>query len=56
MFSKAAHIAHREARENVQGMPIPIISYGPSITYEAARQVQEARLARKFSDLAALDS
>ena len=52
--SEAVRIAHGEARENIQGMPIPIMSYGPSMTYKAVRQVQEERLARKFSDLAAL--
>ena len=36
-------------------MRITSISYGPSMTYKVARQVQEERLARKFSDLAALD-
>ena len=36
-------------------MSIPIISCGPSMTYKVAHQVQEERLARNLSDLAARD-
>ncbi|KAL9134068.1 MAG: hypothetical protein Q9175_004755 [Cornicularia normoerica] len=51
--SKAAHIANLVARENVQGMLIPLTSRGPCLTANTAHQVHEARLARKFGGLLA---
>ena len=55
VLSRAARIANSEARRNVQGMPMCLTSCRPRLTHEAAHQVHEARLARKFGGLIARD-
>lgn len=51
--SKAIRVANLEARENVQGMLVPLTSYGSDLTDDAADQAREARLVRKFGGVVA---